>query len=354
MRNKKLILTILSASLFLAGCGASETETIQKNESTSTEASWTETAIQKSLCDNVTVDAQIVVPEGFAGKANVYEANVEGIQEDLVWNTLGIEKEKTTQVAEGLYTYNENFVEFSGAMAGSFVFTTSEGENYKTYDTYDASESNVSNVGENVELTFMGKQDAENSVKEMLSQMGIGEAEVTHTYALPVAYHQYVENTEIESGLLETSEQLGEQWNSLGDCYEIQLTTQYDEIPLCEEGYVAADDSCVDGGKITAIISSKGVQELEIPNQYVVNEENAQEKNILPAEQILEKLKTKMENIILTDEYTVTELKLCYYPEIINKEEGKFQLIPVWEIMLNGKEDGEISYFFQAEDGTEI
>lgn len=358
MKNRKIMLVVLAFSMLLSACGAKEATTTTNenivNEGTSTDASWSENIIQKSLCDNVTVDAKVIVPEGFKGAVNIYDAGVEGIQKDLAFQTFQIEQEKATQVAEGLYAYNDSFIEFSDAVSGSFSYTAKGGEQYKTYDDYEAEESKVANVGENVELTFMSRQDAENKAKKILAEIGINETAVTHIFALPVAYHQYVENTEVKEGVLESSKALGRQWENLGDCYEVQLTTQYDGIPLCEEGYIAADDSGVNGGKITAIISTEGVQQLDVPNQYIVDNKTVQEQKILTTQDILEKLKNKMENIILTDEYTVTKLELCYYPKIMDKEKAIFKLIPVWEITLNGEEDGEITYIFQASDGTEI
>jgi hypothetical protein len=191
-------------------------------------------------------------------------------------------------------------------------------------------------------------------VLELLKEIGINNAVVKHIYALPVGYHQYVEKKYVENGMLKESEMLGERWNDIGDCYEIVLTTEYDGIPIFEDTYVAEDDSAYNGGKIQVIYSKDGIQRLNVPNQYQIAEQDFETVQILGTDEILSVIKKKMNNMILTENYTVTKLELCYLPQIKNKNSGEFLMQPIWKVTLNGEDVTDINYLFKADTGEEI
>ncbi|MBD5464587.1 MAG: hypothetical protein HDR22_01990 [Lachnospiraceae bacterium] len=369
MKKSIFFLEGMMIAMLLSACGSKDVNNIEENreiqdtienepiekEAMPEETGWNENRIEDSLCDNVIVDADVVVPEGFQGVAAVYNAGIQYFQEEAVMGVFGVEKEHTTNPAEGLYQYEGQTFGFANSVAGNFYYYSKTGDSYKVFNPYNISEcANMENLGEGKDLDFMSAEEAGNKVLGTLSDMGIDNAIILHTYALPVEYHKYQEEEEVENGYLMESERLGEQWDVLGGCYELELTTCYDNIPLYEEGYVAADDSAFNGGKIKAIISKNGIEKLEIPNQYVRNDTVIEAEPVLSPDEILQYLKIKMENIILTDTYTVKKVRLCYLPSVVNKGEGLFQLIPIWEITLNGETDGDVVYLFQANDGVEI
>ena len=70
---------------------------------------------------------------------------------------------------------------------------------------------------------------------------------------------------------------------------------------------------------MTAFVSKKGIVSFIIPNQYVVGDAIASSsEQILAPEDILNHLKQKLDSIVVTESYTVTNLKLEYFPKIIN------------------------------------
>ena len=154
--------------------------------------------------------------------------------------------------------------------------------------------------------------------------------------------------------MMEENKQLGERWNSIGDCYEIVLTTEIDGIPIFEDTYVAEDDTAFNGGKIQILFSEEGIKYLNAPNQYRIREQEYEIVNVLGNEEILDVIKNKMTSIILTDTYTVTELELCYLPQIINKQLGDFWMLPVWNVTLIASDGTSINYLFRADNGEEI
>lgn len=359
------LLALLSAMMFM-GCGNSadieektgESQTAIQGNSQDIDEEQAETAdrIQNQLLENVFVDAQVIVPSDFTGTANVYTASVEGFDEEKVMAALEINKEDFTILAEELYKHKseEIILQFANnAAAGSLSFHTETGSRFYIYDSqYDDMEeySHIPNLGEGKEMETFSSEEAQSKILECLKAMEIDLVSINSVCALPAVFQQYEENKRVDKGQLNETDKLGDKWE---DSYFMELTTTIDGIPLYESAYVAQDDSAYNGGRITALVSTQGIQYLVVPNQYKIDAESASPQQILSAEQILEKLKIKLENIILTEELTVEELKLYYFPSIIDTKEREFQMTPVWKITLKDSL-AEFTYLFHAIDGVEI
>lgn len=353
--KKILFVTVTMVTILLTACEGNQVNELVESEPIAEMKQQAVNNLQGTLCDNVSLDITIITPANFDGTAAVYQAEAKGFQEEAVFQQFDLKKEDCNQLAERLYQYNSSFFEFSDAVGGAFVYSTEAGRTYKAYNpNYTAECSSIANFGLNKELPFMNVKDAEEYALDFISGLGINHTVVLETNALPIAYHQYVEGKEVEAGMLSDAEKLGEKWSELGDCYAIAITTQYENIPLYENSHVAADDSVINGGRMELLVSKDGIQLLNVPTPYVLTGKEADKQKIHTAEEILEEVKTKIENSILTDQYTITKLKLCYFPDIVNKENGELQLTPTWEVVLNGETDGEIIYLFRADTGEEI
>ena len=364
-KRRWLIISLLMAVLLSACSNTPKTYSAQdepqadiqwNSQDTDEEQVEVTDRIQNQLLENVFVDAQVIVPSDFTGKANVYTASVEGFDEEKVMAALKINKEDFTIQAEELYKHKseEIILQFANeAVAGNLSFHTEPGSRFYIYDSrYDDLEEyiHIANLGEGKEMETFSSEEAQSKILECLKAMEIDSASINSVSALPAAFQQYEENKRVDKGQLNEADKLGDKWE---DSYFMELTTTIDGIPLYESSYVAQDDSVYNGGRITALVSKQGIQYLVVPNQYRIDAESGSPQQILSAEQILEKLKFKLENIILTEELTVEELKLCYFPSIIDTKEGEFQMVPVWKITLRDSL-AEFTYLFHAIDGVEI
>ena len=311
--------------------------------------------ISMELCENVKVDANVKVPDGFSGSAYRYDAYVAPFTLENILPLFELDEKDVEKLSENLYRYQDTFFEISNDICGSLVINTESVDYYYKYNSdYLEACTDMIDFGENKELAFKKSELVKTEVCEKLKSIGINNVVVKHIYALPVEYHQYIEKTYIESGMMEENKQLGERWNSIGDCYEIVLTTEIDGIPIFEDTYVAEDDTAFNGGKIQILFSEEGIKYLNAPNQYRIREQEYEIVNVLGNEEILDVIKNKMTSIILTDTYTVTELELCYLPQIINKQLGDFWMLPVWNVTLIASDGTSINYLFRADNGEEI
>lgn len=361
--KKKVFITVLSLSacIAIAGCLDNQVQDITLDEIVNQTIAESETPnnsddhINMELCENVNVDADIAVPNNFSGSVNKYKAYVEPFARDDVLKIFGLSKQDVEQLSDNLYRNENTFFEFSDEISGSLSIKTENADCYYMYNSYYTQAcSNIENFGEDQELDFQSSEMVKEEVLELLKEIGINNAVVKHIYALPVEYHQYIEKIYAENGMLKESEMLGERWNDIGDCYEIVLTTEYDDISIYEDTYVAEDDSAYNGGKIQVIYSKDGIQRLDVPNQYRTMKQDFETVQVLGTEEILSIIKTKMNNMILTENYTVTKLELCYLPQIINKKSGDFLMQPIWKVTLNGEDITDINYLFKADTGEEI
>ena len=354
-----LILTICLCFITACGNGSGAAEETTKGTAATEQSTGTKEAqtnpdhIKKELCDNVTVDAKIIIPDGYSGKAPVYDASVVYYDKEKVCKALNIDFSSFTRVADGLFKKDDNtFLRFGDSISGGFSFSTEIRKIYANYNPYEKNE--ISGCGEDKELDFMSKQEAIDKVQAVLTDIGIDNSRLLHIYALPVEYHQYKENEYAKGGYLSEDEKLGDRWNDYGGCYELVFTTELNRIPLTEFGYVAADDSGYKGCEISVLYSADGIQDISASNRYRADESSAENKVLLSVDEMLEHLKNKFESVILTENYEIKEIKLCYFPQIIDRKEGKFRLIPVWQIIINYDEYGCLRYRFNAVDGTEL
>ncbi len=312
--------------------------------------------IYANLLEHVFVDAEVIVPSNLKEEIAVYTATVVGFEEEKTMSALGYDKEEFSAVSEGLYKHKleEKGVQFSNEyVAGSLSFHTKVGSRSYVYDArYENTDeySHITNLGEGKEFDLFTSEDAKEMVKGCLKEIGIEQVRVNTILALPASFQQYEENKRVEAGQLEEKEVLGTKWK---DSYYMELTSLIDGIPLYESTYVASDDSAYNGGKIQAIVAAEGIEYLVVPNRYEMNGMKIKKENILSAQEILQKLKDKMENIILTEDVVVKKLELYYFPSIVDSQKGEFAMIPVWKFTLEDSYTDYI-YLFNAINGDEI
>ena len=354
-----LILTVCLCFVTACGNGGAAEETTKgaaaAEQSTGTkEAQVNPDYIKKDLCDNVTVDAKVIIPDGYSGEAPIYDGYVVDYDIEKVCTALNIDFSSFTQVVDGLFKKDEKtFLNFTKGINGSFNFRTEIGNLYSTYDP-DDEKVEISGYGENKELDFMSQSEVIDRVQAVLTDIGIENIRLLHIYSLPVEYHQYVENIYVEGDYLSEDKKLGDRWNDYGGCYELVFTTELNRIPLTEYYYTAADDSVYNGCEISVLYSADGIQYISASNRYRADESSAENKTLLSADEILGYFKNKFESIIMDGDYVVKEIKLCYFPQIVDKKEGKFRIIPIWQITINDEEYGDFHYRFSAVDGTEL
>ncbi len=314
--------------------------------------------IEGKLCENVNVDADIVFPDELSGEVKKYNVYVQDPDSKKIFEMLGLSSDDKEQIMDGVYRFQDKTVQILDGENGFVGFYPGEAYGYNYYDSgYENKCSNIENFGENKNLDFATVDSVKSVVLEKLKQAGVENVVVQHVYALPKEYHNYIYDEAIAEGLMESEDKP----KKILDCYEVDLTTEYEGIPVFEDVFVTGDDKSWNGAGIRMLYCKDGILDMYIPNQYKIKDEDGTV-NVLGLDEIMDKLKTKMENIILTDLYNVRNIRICYLPQVVNIESGEFQLIPVWEIEIETNvvvDSGEqnmntVQYIFRADTGEEI
>ena len=184
-----LILTVCLCFVTACGNGGAAEETTKgaaaTEQSTGTkEVQLNPDHIKKDLCDNVTVDAKIIIPDGYSGEAPVYEASVVYYDKEKVCKALNIDFSSFTQVADGLFKKDEKtFLRVADSISGGIGFRTEIGDRYAIYDP-DDEKIGISGYGENKELDFMSQQVVIDKVQAVFTDMGIENSQLLHIYSL--------------------------------------------------------------------------------------------------------------------------------------------------------------------------
>ncbi len=343
MNKKRVLLAILTGTMLLqVGCGTSKAGSDEKSLGKVLE--------DKQLCDNVTLDDSFEIEDDIPTDVKVYSAEEVDYDKDDVIEAFGVDKSQLEVVSEEYGVYKAGDISFNilSGVSSSMSIQTKNADYYHYYDSYYA------DYVSDDDLTFCDRETAIKDAESVLKKMGMDSLTCYESYALPLEYHKKVEEDAAEEGFGE--EPLSdEQWQALGDCYELIFTSKIDDIDMEPKGYEASDDSMCNGGKIVVFYNADGIAYLDAANRYATTDDG-EEVDVIDGESILSSLKEKMDSQILTSNYRVMSENLEYYPSLIDIKENKFELIPVWKITLQSddEEEGNIEYLFDAQSGKEL
>jgi len=119
-------------------------------------------------------------------------------------------------------------------------------------------------------------------------------------------------------------------WSEEDDCYFMFIECQLQGIPVTtDEVYFSKDDESLSGNLITAIYSHRGVEYLQFMNLY--QEKSTEEiAQVITLDAAVTALADKLESIITTNSYEVSEIRLVYVPTLTGKSNKEFRMIPAW------------------------
>ncbi|MCM1251397.1 MAG: hypothetical protein NC321_01125 [Clostridium sp.] len=213
-------------------------------------------------------------------------------------------------------------------------------------------------VYKDTELPFAKSEDVYEEVKCALEQWGVLIGEEYELFGLDhktMKEQEYVTN---EAGEYDASLKK-ESWTEEDDCYYFRCTQEFHGMPIYYYGYGVLRGYHNIGSAFKVKYDKDGFVEITIERPYDVRD-MGKTVSIISAEDAVDCLIRKFNNIIMTDPVVVDKLSLQMLPQRITP--GSYELIPVW--IFEGKEywtldDGtekavSDKYMFNAETGKEI
>lgn len=297
----------------------------------------------KQEADNIKIDASVSAPEIteipvlLAGPLIVDKKTAES----LFFQSEKVSKRTDANnifVLEGSSGSFLNIVESNYIMGNGLL---SYGTSFSTYVNgvfswqKNVIVNNTNEFSMDTDLAFASRKSAIAKVEETLHQLGVQNLGAVTVYSLDNKTLKSEEekiktNPDLSDEIASGRMSFKDSWSEEDDCYFMFIECQLQRIPVTtDEVYFSKDDESLSGNLITAIYSQRGVEFLQFMNLYQEKstEEMAQ---IITLDTAVTALADKLESIITTNSYEVSEIRLVYVPTLTGKSNKEFRMIPAW------------------------
>lgn len=324
-KKLSILFFIFSTTTLLIGCTKEEFEDKPKDNNTLNEnIHITETSYTSDLLENLTIDATIQSSDISEAPILIGKTQTLNI-EDLSNTLLG-----TSQID---YQVQNEYIDL-GLCENKLISTSFYGYFYVTSTLYDTITSTaINSYGHNYilkpdlnvfsddDLTFMTKSDAVTICTDILDKLSINYLDNPEIYSLDyeglkLKYDEAL-NDEYLSNLINIGKiPSKDNWSKDDEGYFIIFTTKIGDLPLSSIGYDDKNTTySVEGSQIICFVNKDGLDSIKSQgNIYTKTSTMDSPSNLISLEESVEILKSKYENIILTNENVIEEISLQYIP----------------------------------------
>jgi len=348
MKCKRNIFIILLAC-FVLGFSSCTSDKTSLSENRNASAAASPVAIGsngnyvKQEADNIKIDASVSAPEIteipvlLAGPLIVDKKTAES----LFFQSEKVSKRTDANnifVLEGSSGSFLNIIESNNIMGNGFL---GYGTSFATYVNgvfswqKNVIVNNTNEFSTDTDLAFASQKSAIAKVEETLHQLGVQNLGAVTVYSLDNKTLKSEEekiktNPDLSDEIASGRISFKDSWSEEDDCYFMFFGCQLQGIPVTtDDVYFSKDDESLSGNLITAIYSKRGVEYLQFMNLYQEKstEEMAQ---IITLDAAVAALADKLESIITTNSYEVSEIRLVYVPTLTGQSNKEFRMIPAW------------------------
>lgn len=363
--NKRVFNNILLSGILICSmcaCSKNGENTPKTAQLGSTDLTYTENHVSGTLCEGVTVDADI--PDLSAVTSyDIVSAHLQlpdddviqsmkdylfdGYPEDKIMQEYIEDDQSTTFYIEGTATQKARFLSMSDYPGAQSVFLY----NFEAYPherlTYEPAlpmgGTTLSQFTTQIDLSFMSQKDAVDAVKRQLNEWNI------QTIGDPLLI--CMDGEEMYKLLTK--------WNEVGiddnplqeesidelDCYYMIFDVGYHNIPYtCFEFGSPSKGTFTYGARVKVHFTAKGIVQLEYSwADYSIDSVQEKHNSIITLDQAMSQIKKQYEKVIATSELHIPNIYFQYVP--INPDEytGNCTLVPAWVIQpaINISQNGE-------------
>ena len=355
-----MFLAFMVMCMGLAGCkGSSRTESQAGGEFKNGER------ITKKLTDQVTLDAEIELPESWDGtvetckvKSDFYDGEEQAPQmfpdipkED--WQTYDDRDigGKTAAVYSGKIRIEEDQEQQPGFIyvGMSVSVFTERGQAMATLPSHVISDSFVPDESTRQEFSFSTVEAAaEKAHQYLMEKTGAEEFRFLTFYS--------VTDEELNERQKELDEAMGSdgndyQWTQKDCFYDLRFEQLVNGLPLVSDPQARKDNLYVPSGKANVIYSENGIEYVSGGCGYQVLSQKAEK--MASMDQISTALERKFK-MMTGVEITISEMRLVYYPfpTSANELDYEYELIPAW--CFSFEDIGTQQVYINALTGVEI
>lgn len=185
-------------------------------------------------------------------------------------------------------------------------------------------------------LPFMSQEEAGKTAATLCRTLGFGDISVRQIYVMDQESLQQNLETVPEDELYHFNKETEEavpitlSYTEEDDCYFLLLQNDVGNLSVLSSPHGNPDDDSYIGGfDGLLVLSERGVELLQISGHMSV-EEKEEVQPLFPADKALTEVKNKFEQLLSCPPTTVERGDLVYVPEIIDRNAGRYRLVPAW------------------------
>jgi hypothetical protein len=340
MKKIGIIMSIALVILNLTACRVKTDGSNGENEtSKSRNISTDPNRIEQDIENNIAVDAAVNFPQ--SESANVWRLKLHSFDVELARELLfkGESQLDESVSGNGYSLFKDETFSLSNSTKGEKFL----GFGYER--SVDSVESFLQSAElGNDDLDFMTRDEAVNTVEEILQKLGISNTALTSVNSL--------DRNAIRDAVKAVNEQTNmpkavnlKDYTEYSESYVLKFTQKMGDIdiysgeqpielkPFFFNPNNPDEDSglyCASPALIDAVVSKEGITALRLANCFTMDSIILENPELITAEQAVEVIQNSYENIINTDSIEITDISLEYaiLPSLEN--DGSFELYPTW------------------------
>ena len=201
---------------------------------------------------------------------------------------------------------------------------------------------------------FMSIENAKENILSALTNMGIGECSLELYPVTEEIFNFYCDYYD-ENLMMDQNDRNSEDlFGKYEEFYFVKGRFLINDVPIFDNDAGNIDNgSAIFGSSFRAIYTDNGLEAIWIINHYEVKKITSEDCQILSNEEILNQLKSVIENSFLTDPITINKINLVYIPIPQNSLEElytEYIMTPAWEFT---DENGD-NWYINAITGQEV
>ncbi len=201
---------------------------------------------------------------------------------------------------------------------------------------------------------FMSIENAQENIMRALTNMGIGECNFELYPVTEEIFNFYCDYYD-ENLLMDQNDRNSEElFGKYEEFYFVKGRFLINDVPIFDNDAGNIDNgSAIFGSYFRAIYTENGLEAIWIINHYEVKKVTSEDCQFLPAEKILDQLKSIIENSFVTNPVTINKINLVYIPIPQNSLEELYKeyvMTPAWEFV---DENGN-NWYINAITGQEV
>jgi hypothetical protein len=345
----KLVVIMLAVLLLVCGCATGKSVATQQPTSTLPEAVTTtseallgpgESHIKRQLGANTSIDAQVTVPADRAVSSVdiALPAFGEGSIETVLFRG---ERTSSEEARPGLHVVrSENTADAcsysSLGINSNLVFQTAATE--YVFNVFhwrpDDTENNLAQFSTTAELPFATRDAVTSAVLDAVQKLGVKNLGEFVIYALDHEQLGALEKEMKSSGNYNEYKYKNE-WTDDDDCYFLTMPCSVSGLPVDEyDTQPMIVEQTVQGSNIAALYSHNGLEYLQVTN-FCSSKGVGQELPVVSFEAALGTIVNKLELLITTSKYTITDVRMKYVFQFKDSSRTTLKLAPAWYFTVN-------------------